>query len=221
MAPRTLRLSPWLPWAILALGAAATALAYPGMPDTGAVHYNAWGEEDGWVAKSWPAALGPFAIGVLVAVILEVLGRLLPASPPFPMAEEWKELLQEWQLQALRAISAGTAVLVGSLAWTLPRVHSPHLPLLLVAPLLALALAWPAWTLRRLVLAMREAGALPRGYQGMTYQDPEDPRILVPRLTGGGSTLNLAHPRAWLLLILLVLVPLAVMAFVALTRLGP
>lgn len=221
MALRTLRLPPWLPWGLLALGAAATILAYPGMPETWAVHYNAWGEEDGWVAKSWAAALGPFALGVLVAAVLEVVGRLVPASPPFPLAEEWRVLLQEWQLQALRAISSGTAVLVGSLALTLPRVHSPHLPLLLVAPLLALAVLWPAWTLGRLVLAMREAGALPRGYQGMIYRDPEDPRLLVPRLTGGGSTLNLAHPRAWFLLVFLVLLPLAVLAWVAMTRLGP
>jgi uncharacterized membrane protein len=38
------------------------------------------------------------------------------------------------------------------------------------------------------------------GWQGWFYSNPKDPRLLVPRRSGLGLTVNFAHPAAWRLL---------------------
>lgn len=201
------RLSPWVPWVFLAVGAVVTWLSYPQFPDSWAVHYNAMGDADHFVEKSPLAVMFPFLIGVVCLLVLEVVAWAIPARPPFPLADSWKDRLQDWQVQSLRIISCGVAIFMGLLAWALPQVHSPHFLLLPVAALVALALLAPGWTLQVLMREMRQEGVLPPGYVGLTYRNPEDPRILVPRLTGGGQTLNLAHWQAWLLFAALMAIP--------------
>ncbi|MCY1142567.1 DUF5808 domain-containing protein [Actinoplanes sp. Pm04-4] len=51
------------------------------------------------------------------------------------------------------------------------------------------------------------------GWQGWFYSDPRDPRLLVPRRSGLGLTLNFGHPAAWWVLggILAVMVVIAVL----------
>jgi uncharacterized membrane protein len=50
---------------------------------------------------------------------------------------------------------------------------------------------------------------------GLFYVDPTDRRVLVPRRRGQGRTLNLGHPAAWLALLLLLGLPLALALLVA------
>lgn len=201
------RLSPWVPWVFLAIGAVVTWLSYPQFPDSWAVHYNSLGDADRFVEKSPLAVMFPFLIGAICLIVLEVVAWAVPARPPFPLADSWKGRLQDWQVQSLRIISCGIAAFMGVLAWVLPQVHSPHFLLLPVAALVALALFAPGWTLQVLMREMRREGVLPPGYVGLTYRNPDDPRILVPRLTGGGQTLNLAHWQAWLLFAALMAIP--------------
>jgi hypothetical protein len=61
----------------------------------------------------------------------------------------------------------------------------------------------------------RDVPKLPSGkwVAGLFYVCKEDPRILVPRQRGAGTTLNLAHGRAWGILITgIVVVALAIIA---------
>jgi uncharacterized membrane protein len=55
---------------------------------------------------------------------------------------------------------------------------------------------------------------LPKGYGPFFYRNPEDSRLIVPKLVGIGWTLNFAHRTAWLLLGL-VLLPVLVVLVVA------
>ncbi|WP_250031520.1 DUF5808 domain-containing protein [Paractinoplanes maris] len=43
---------------------------------------------------------------------------------------------------------------------------------------------------------MRDIGCMP-GWRGPFYSDSRDPRLLVPRRSGLGLTLNFGHPAAW------------------------
>lgn len=205
----------WCPWILLAAGALATWLLYPALPESWAIHYDAAGVADGWVTRSPPAALAPLVLGVICSALLELVGRIVPVRPPFPLEEPWRLRLQAWHRDSLRAVSCAIAGLLVVTALALPWVRSPHFLLLPVAALVGVALFVPAVMLHRLLAAMAQAGILPRGYAGLTYRNPDDPRLLVPRLTGGGYTLNFAHPQAWLCLAGLVLAPLAVLALLA------
>jgi uncharacterized membrane protein len=60
-------------------------------------------------------------------------------------------------------------------------------------------------------------GTHPSGWKGFFYFAPDDPAVFVPKRHGIGQTLNFARPAAWLFLIGLVVVPLAL---AALTRLA-
>lgn len=202
----------WSPWAILAVGAVLTWQTYPGLPESWAVHYDASGVADSWVTKSPAAVVAPLAIGALAAAIFEIVGRLVPVRPPFPLMEPWRERMQRWQVESLRAVACGVAALMCVVALVLPHVESPHFLLLPVAAVLAVAFYVPASMLRRLTAEMEAQGALPPGYHGLTYRNPDDPRLLVPRLTGGGCTLNFGHWQAWLWLALAVALPVAALA---------
>ena len=72
---------------------------------------------------------------------------------------------------------------------------------------------------RRAVRQMAEQGLpLPKGYGPFGYHNPEDTRLVVPKLAGIGWTLNFAHRAAWLLLALMLLPVLVVLAVVFATR---
>jgi uncharacterized membrane protein len=55
----------------------------------------------------------------------------------------------------------------------------------------------------------------PRWRWGLFYADPADPRVLVPKRLGPGRTLNLGRPAAWLVLLLLLGLPVALALLVA------
>jgi len=72
---------------------------------------------------------------------------------------------------------------------------------------LGLAIAWGTRRVRRL----RAAGvAIPEGYGGLVYRNPNDSRLWVPKLAGIGRTINFAHRLAWPVMIALVGLPLAI-----------
>lgn len=206
----------WLPWIILALGGALLAVQYPGLPADWAVHYNGAGQPDGWIHKSWGAALFPLALAAFLCLALEVVGRCVPVRPPFPLDEHWRLRMQQWQVDSLRMVGSGVALAMVLVAAIMPRAHTPYLILLVVTGMVVLALLVPGLKIRHLMAEMNRAGVLPPGYQGLSYRNPDDPRILVPRLTGGGTTLNLAHGRAWLLLLLILAVPALILCLLLL-----
>jgi len=57
------------------------------------------------------------------------------------------------------------------------------------------------------VLGTRDAGWK---WGGLVYYAPEDPALIVPKRLGIGQTLNMARPAAWVFLVLVIVLPLAI-----------
>lgn len=57
------------------------------------------------------------------------------------------------------------------------------------------------------VLGTRDAGWR---WGGLIYYAPEDPALFVPRKVGIGQTLNMARPSAWIFLVAVVVLPIAI-----------
>ena len=69
------------------------------------------------------------------------------------------------------------------------------------------------------VRASRAAPTSTDGWRGgLLYVNSADPRLLVPKRSGLCWTFNFARPVAWLILVVLLLFPLAIVALTALLR---
>ncbi len=81
------------------------------------------------------------------------------------------------------------------------------------------AIVWAVWALKAVYRYLRRTDQLAglEGWNGFTYSNPQDPRIWVPKLSGLGATLNFAHAKSWVILILILIVPIGgtVLALVA------
>jgi len=64
------------------------------------------------------------------------------------------------------------------------------------------AIVWAVWSLKSVHGGLERAGQLQglEGWNGIIYNNPKDPRLWVPKISGYGTTLNFAHRRAWLML---------------------
>ncbi|HYH98676.1 DUF5808 domain-containing protein, partial [Hyalangium sp.] len=109
--------------------------------------------------------------------------------------------LVRWVSIAEVGIFAAIAVLLPS-----PTPPSPRVFMGMCLGALVLALGAGG---RGLAVAARQGAAegepLPKGYGPFLYRNPDDPRLIVPKLVGIGWTLNFARPAAWILLALLLL----------------
>ena len=73
------------------------------------------------------------------------------------------------------------------------------------------AIVWAVWSLKSVHRSLEQAGQLEglEGWNGLSYNNPNDPRLWVPKLAGLGATLNFAHARSWLILGAILVLPLA------------
>lgn len=197
----------FLPWLSLFLGAGLLALRYPSFPARWAVHWNAFGQVDGWADKSWTSAALPLLLALGLTVLFEVLvlvgGQVRYSKLPAP----WGERMAAANRGYIHYISTLLNLFLGYLACTLP--FGPP-PVACIFLLVTGTVLYPALDFARLAREMRSQGALPNGYGGGFYNNADDARLWVPKLSGYGWTLNLAHGRARLLLAALILVPVAV-----------
>lgn len=210
MVHRLLAVLPWCFW----FGAVARLTAlYPYFPERWPSHWNAAGQIDGWSSRTPLGAGFPLLMALGLVVLLEGLawwaGRLRVDNLPEP----WPRRLAEANQDYFRYISACLVLFLAYLACSLPfgRV-SWFAP----AWLLGACVLYPIVSFYSMVAEMRREGALPPGYRGLVYANPEDPRVWVPKLGGMGATLNFAHGRAWLWMALFLGVPLGIGLMVAL-----
>jgi uncharacterized membrane protein len=153
------------------------------------------------------------ALALPVLVLLEILA----AAERARMARRPELAPLAWAIsQLLRLIACGVSCFVAFLAISLPLHDSMRLPnvsvavaVFLLAPT-ALGMVGIARATRRL----RDVGVIGEGYQGIVYRNPKDPRLWVPKLIGPGITINFAHRWAWPTMLAVVLVSLALAAFV-------
>jgi len=194
-------------WDLAALaGLAGLALLaaslWPRLPDPLPTHWTFDHRPDGWTPKSTVPWL-MFGLPAGVWGLLFVVGGFAVPSDPALAA------VQRRAMAPLRGLLVLAICVLLSLTVLLP-VWGPGVfwPVLLAfLLLLATGIALMARVYKR---------EMPKEYMahykwGLFYVNPEDERLMVPKLLGIGWTFNFARPAAWWILGLLLLLPLAVL----------
>ena len=211
-----------IPFAILIVAGGLLVLNWQRLPERWAVHWNAGGQPDQWANKTPLAIFLPLAFGALVCLILEVVAVAVSRSTRSGQyAESHPEaaaVMSREAAQFLRLIGISLAIIFSFVSVGLPLVQ-PKKPATIIAFAFVVIFVTVIYGLRRTLAAarsLRERGMLEgvEGWSGLTYGNPNDPRLFVPRAFTPGYTLNFAHPWAWPLVLLLLLTPLLVVVLV-------
>jgi uncharacterized membrane protein len=191
------------PLAILAAAAGWLTLRWDALPERWVIHWGPRGVPDGYASKTFGGVFGPLLFGVALALCLELVAVLIERASRTRLPR-----LARAYGDLVRWVSMGQSGAVAVIAILLPSSTPPSPRLLIGLSLGALAVALVAGGLGLSAAARRmaaEGHPLPKGYGPFLYRDPEDPRLIVPKLVGIGWTFNFARPSAWLLLGLLLL----------------
>ncbi|MEW5848235.1 MAG: DUF5808 domain-containing protein [Myxococcota bacterium] len=197
---------------VLALSTGALVLLRPTFPERWIVHWGVGNVPDGWATRDGLGVFFPVMLGAGIQVFLELMVLLMRSA----------QRSLDPRLAALgvaQARIAGTmlAVMMGALALALPllNLQTPWLIILGAFGWVGLLVVVLVVYNRRELARLRAEGVPGlEHYRGILYVNPNDERLWVPKLAGMGWTLNFAHPRAWLLLV--VLISPALIAIVAL-----
>jgi uncharacterized membrane protein len=145
--------------------------------------------------------------GFAFAVFLEVMARMLQARERlagYDASPEAARAILDASAGLTRVLNLAVALFMGLFvipyAW-LPGLGA-HGAVTLGIAIIAGAIAWAVWSLKSVHGGLERAGRLGglEGWNGIIYNNPKDPRLWVPKISGYGTTLNFAHRRAWLLL---------------------
>jgi uncharacterized membrane protein len=205
------------PLAILAATAGWLALRWDTLPERWVIHWGPGGVPNGYASKTFSGVFGPLLLGVALAILLELVAVF---TERFSRAKLPRLVRAYGNL--VRWVAIGQSTALAAIALRLPSntPPSPHLLVGLSLGAVVLALVVGGFSIAAATRQMTAAGEpLPKGYGPFLYRNPEDPRLIVPKLVGIGWTLNFAHRAAWLLLgLLLVLVALAALLLSSLQR---
>ena len=222
---------PWL-WvlptvAVLVATAVVGVVRYPGLPDRIAVHFTAGGTADRWSGKSVWSAFSPVFTQLFVALVVIGLALLTFRSRPELEAGDAHGSALRYRVFVVRVVGALLALValveVGLLllalqTWGVYRLTGaaavlPLLPILLGVLLVMVAALRTGQAGSRLAGGGNTAGggvAVANRDDdhywkaGLIYVNRNDPALLVGKRFGVGWTLNVANPRAWLLLAVIV-----------------
>jgi uncharacterized membrane protein len=203
----------WLSLGVLAGSATIVLALWDRVPDRWVVHWGANGEPDGWAEKSIAGTLMLPLIGLAIWVFVELLGWAMGLQAAADKPRRPPEVVAIVKGVA-RAIMLAVAVIFGALTVLLPLAQPRTSGWIVVASfaiVIGSILGSMLWARAR-ARALRSRGVvLPGGYESVLfYRNADDPRVWVPKLVGIGWTLNFAHPAAWLWLLFLAGLPLAV-----------
>jgi uncharacterized membrane protein len=201
----------WLSPLVLLSAAAILVARWDQIPDRWMVHWGAGGVPNGWASKNPIGVFAPLIGGGLLWLLMEGIAAIARSRG---VQDPLRVTLNSATTQMVRLISVAISLLFGLLAVTLPL--GPHLgPGATVVLALGLVLGAVVIGASRTSGAMEQArrdghSERLKGYKGLYYSNPEDPRLWVPKLSGLGMTVNFANPRAWPVMIVLTALPLAV-----------
>ncbi|MBV9923488.1 MAG: DUF1648 domain-containing protein [Acidobacteria bacterium] len=208
---------------------------YPRLPEMMPTHWNASGAADDWARKTFSSVFFLPALGLYLQVVFVVLKRdLVQAKMTLPATntEEYlrgKEGFLAANMRLIDLVRALIAALFLAIALLLLSTTIPEFkrfePYAFAAVLasVGLMLAGAGYYIWRMIAinngldeltgdeyVQRAADEGHWRHGGLTYYNPEDPALVVEKLTGVGYTLNLAHRGVWSRLALLSGVPLFV-----------
>lgn len=198
----------WLSPVILGLSAAVLAMRWDSIPSRFIVHWDAYGQPNGWMEKSVAGVLFPILLGLAMWVFFEIIGAVVRTTN-----RGKHERVAFAVVDTIRFIGIVLSVLFAVLAVALPLGPALSPALIGGGTIIGVALATTLGCVKisRATKALRAQnphdGDL-EGYHGFYYSNPNDMRLWVPKIVGPGSTINFAHPWAWPVMVLLVGVPI-------------
>jgi uncharacterized membrane protein len=201
----------FVPFTLVAAAAAWLASQWDSLPERWVIHWGPGGVPNGFASRTFSGVFGPLLFAVALAVFLEGLAMALEriSRARLPRLARANGHFVRWVSIAVVGSLSAVAVLLPTGTPPSPRVLTG-----LILGSVGLALVAGA---RGLVSATREMKAqgesLPPGYGPLFYHNPEDPRVVVPKLVGVGWTFNFAHRRAWLLLAVALLPAVVALVF--------
>ena len=228
----------WVEAAVVLLTLAAFGVLahfYPRLPEMLPVHWNAAGVADDWSRKSPSSVFFLPALGVYLQVVFFVLKRdLVQAKMTLPAThtEEYlrgKERFLAANMRLIDLVRALVAALFFAISWLTVVTSLPEFkrfePFAHVGVLssVAVLLAGTGYFIWRMIAINNGLDELTGEeyvqraeeeehwrHGGLTYYNPEDPALVVEKLTGVGYTLNLAHRAVRYRLALMAGIPLFV-----------
>lgn len=239
-APRAAHLpGGWLlqvgPFAILAAAAIFLRMNWARIPEIFPVHWGIDGQPNGWSVRTPMGVYGPLMMGaaIIAGLGLVTYGVLHEARVVrVPGAPSHSRDLPHQVGYFLSGIEYFLAVVFAFVA-LMPLVGPPKIAFVLILPLVLIAVVFAAaHQLNQTRAHAVRAAALPGAdgvfgdgtldqhwKLGIFYYNPDDPALMVEKRFGIGYTLNFARGRAWLVLALVTVIPLA-LAFAAVYRRG-
>ncbi|MGQ9729804.1 MAG: DUF1648 domain-containing protein [Candidatus Zipacnadales bacterium] len=230
---------PWLEVILLAtllLFTALTVWRYPELPPRIPTHWNAAGRADSWQPKN-PFLLLSLLLflaffHVMFLTLLVGMARVsfrLPSQHPDQFRTLRESYMRLWA-NTFNGLRVLLVVLYGSIIWASlfgidqqAQGHAaPSMILIWVSTaMLLVSLAWAiarSWRLRAQMRKLAGPGFLERTTPtngwigGLIYYNKQDPTLWIEKRVGMGWTLNFAHPAAWAMMTVLLVVPLAMVA---------
>lgn len=212
-----------LPFIILAAGAIVLALKWDSIPDRWAVHWGIDGRPDRWAHKSISEAFLPIGAGVLLCLFFEAIAWFVTfvarRRADDRLTPETAMAVASLTADLLRFLEIAMSIVFLFMALWLPlaRLATPGGFVVVVLAVIGGAVALGILRLSRGIRELKRAGHKGlEGYNGISYRNPDDPRLWVPKLSGIGYTLNFAHPWAWPVMLLILAAPLLVVIVIIL-----
>lgn len=223
------------PFAVLAACAGYLLAHWRQIPARLPVHFGAGGQPDRWAARSLSSVLFPLASAAAVLAIVTLIRygiarwlRPINAGGPRGTRESQFRTTVSILLLAVEYLVALQSSWI-ALQPVLPAAHRGPpwgiallLPLVVVIAITAVLMRLGQGGSRRPAPHPQESAAsAPVGDRtedrfwklGLFYFNRDDPAIVVEKRFGIGYTINLAHPAAWAIILLLVLVAVAIAHF--------
>lgn len=199
----------------------ALAYAYPSLPARIPVHWNGFGQPDRWTNKSFLAVFFLPLMAAYVQTWLIVLKRDLVQAKftiPAEQAEtylKFKEQGLNLNLRVMDWARGSVAYLLGAVSLLMLAANDQYRPLLPVISLsiwcaVALLIGGMGFLLYKMVKSTKELERLTgnavvqrdaeaEGWKsGLYYYNPDDPALMVEKLTGMGYTVNFGNRRVYL-----------------------
>ena len=184
----------WWPFIILAAAAAVVIVTARDAPPTMRALAGVW--------------LLTLALMLAVAIFLEWAARACLSrqrlASGFDASPEAARAILDATAGLTRVVNVAVTVYVALLV--MPRTWVPGVgvgrSLGIGMVVIVTAIVWAVWALKAVHGHLERTGQLGglEGWNGFTYNNPNDPRLWVPKLSGLGATLNFAHTRSWLIL---------------------